>query len=92
MKLERRKGRPDHLPRPRTKGFTLMQDQRLPSLQGSYPPKLTILHISLPTAAYTGHFESVQEMADELDKLQERTGIDVPIHVDAASGGFVARE
>jgi len=26
----------------------------------------------------------------QLDALQERTGLDIPIHVDAASGGFVA--
>ncbi|KAK6904943.1 glutamate decarboxylase [Kwoniella mangroviensis CBS 10435] len=41
-------------------------------------------------STYTGTFESVQGMSDELDKYQEETGIDIPIHVDAASGGFVA--
>ena len=25
-----------------------------------------------------------------VDELQEKTGLDIPIHVDAASGGFVA--
>ena len=25
-----------------------------------------------------------------MDGLQERTGLDIPIHVDAASGGFIA--
>lgn len=25
-----------------------------------------------------------------MDDLQERTGLDVPIHVDGASGGFIA--
>ena len=25
-----------------------------------------------------------------MDELQEKTGLDIPIHVDAASGGFVA--
>jgi hypothetical protein len=29
-------------------------------------------------------------MSDELDKYEAETGISVPIHVDAASGGFVA--
>jgi glutamate decarboxylase len=29
-------------------------------------------------------------MSDELDKYEKETGIHVPIHVDAASGGFVA--
>ncbi|KAF8639285.1 hypothetical protein AX16_010357 [Volvariella volvacea WC 439] len=41
-------------------------------------------------STYTGHFEDVQEMSDLLDKLQEDTGLDIPIHVDAASGGFIA--
>jgi len=41
-------------------------------------------------STYTGHFENVQLMSDLLDDLQERTGLDIPIHVDAASGGFVA--
>ncbi|KAK9466941.1 pyridoxal phosphate-dependent transferase [Lipomyces arxii] len=41
-------------------------------------------------STYTGHYEPVQEISALLDDLQERTGIDVPIHVDAASGGFVA--
>ncbi|WRT63420.1 glutamate decarboxylase [Kwoniella shivajii] len=41
-------------------------------------------------STYTGSFESVKGMSDELDKYQEETGIDIPIHVDAASGGFVA--
>src|SRR4029077_14975571 len=32
----------------------------------------------------------VKEISDALDKLQAETGLDVPIHVDGASGGFVA--
>ncbi len=39
---------------------------------------------------YTGLYESVQEISDALDELQARTGLDIPIHVDAASGGFLA--
>jgi len=41
-------------------------------------------------STYTGVFENVQEMSDLLDEYQTKTGQDVPIHVDAASGGFVA--
>ncbi|KAK3363422.1 glutamate decarboxylase [Lasiosphaeria hispida] len=41
-------------------------------------------------STYTGHFEPVEEISNILDKYQERTGVDIPIHVDAASGGFVA--
>ncbi|KAI0972081.1 glutamate decarboxylase [Xylaria arbuscula] len=41
-------------------------------------------------STYTGHYEPVEEVSKILDRFQERTGIDIPIHVDAASGGFVA--
>jgi glutamate decarboxylase len=39
---------------------------------------------------YTGAYEPVEEIARALDDLQERTGLDIPIHVDGASGAFVA--
>ncbi|CAB4935751.1 MAG: glutamate decarboxylase [Actinobacteria bacterium] len=39
---------------------------------------------------YTGLYEPVQEIAAALDDLQKRTGLDVPIHVDGASGGMIA--
>jgi glutamate decarboxylase len=35
-------------------------------------------------------YEPVQAVAQALDKLQKDKGIDIPIHVDAASGGFLA--
>ncbi|CAK9780193.1 glutamate decarboxylase [Cutaneotrichosporon oleaginosum] len=41
-------------------------------------------------STYTGAFENVKEMSDLLDAYEEKTGNHVPIHVDAASGGFVA--
>ncbi|KAF9438573.1 hypothetical protein BGZ76_006793 [Entomortierella beljakovae] len=41
-------------------------------------------------STYTGHFEDVEGMSKLLDKIQEEKGWDIPIHVDAASGGFVA--
>ncbi|TRM62343.1 pyridoxal phosphate-dependent transferase [Schizophyllum amplum] len=41
-------------------------------------------------STYNGAFEDVSRMSDLLDDLQERTGLDIPIHVDAASGGFIA--
>ena len=47
-------------------------------------------HGSILGSTYTGVFESVKGMSDELDKYEAETGISVPIHVDAASGGFVA--
>jgi glutamate decarboxylase len=39
---------------------------------------------------YTGHYELVKPLADALDKLEAETGLSVDIHVDAASGGFLA--
>jgi glutamate decarboxylase len=41
-------------------------------------------------STYTGHYEPVKEMSDALDEYESRTGHHVPIHVDAASGGFIA--
>ncbi|OBZ75863.1 Glutamate decarboxylase 5 [Grifola frondosa] len=41
-------------------------------------------------STYTGHYEPVKEMAGLLDEYEQRTGHSVPIHVDAASGGFIA--
>ncbi|HLX36109.1 MAG TPA: glutamate decarboxylase [Candidatus Limnocylindrales bacterium] len=39
---------------------------------------------------FTCQYEPVAAVAAALDDLQARTGLDVPIHVDGASGGFVA--
>ena len=39
---------------------------------------------------YTGEYEPVADLSAALDDLQSRTGLDVDIHVDAASGGFTA--
>lgn len=39
---------------------------------------------------FTGQYEPVKAVSDALDKLQLETGLDIPIHVDGASGGFLA--
>jgi len=39
---------------------------------------------------FTCAYEPVKAVSDALDKLQEDTGLDIPIHVDGASGGFLA--
>ena len=39
---------------------------------------------------FTCAFEPVKAVADALDKLQKDTGLDIPMHVDGASGGFLA--
>lgn len=38
----------------------------------------------------TLQYEPVAAICQALDEYQKRTGIDVPVHVDAASGGFIA--
>lgn len=39
---------------------------------------------------FTGEYEPVKAVHDALDKYEAETGIDIPIHVDGASGGFLA--
>jgi glutamate decarboxylase len=39
---------------------------------------------------FTGDYEPVEALAAALDDFQSHTGLDIPIHVDAASGGFLA--
>ena len=39
---------------------------------------------------FTGIYEPVAALALALDDLQRDTGLNIPIHVDAASGGFIA--
>ncbi|MCP5167885.1 MAG: glutamate decarboxylase [Pseudomonadales bacterium] len=39
---------------------------------------------------FTGGYEPVAAVSQALDQLQRETGLDIPIHVDGASGGFLA--
>jgi glutamate decarboxylase len=50
----------------------------------------TIGVVSVLGSTFDGSFEPVKEIADALDDLQDDRGLDVPLHVDGASGGFVA--
>jgi glutamate decarboxylase len=50
----------------------------------------TIFVVPTFGVTYTGRYEPVAELASALDELERRTGLDVDIHVDAASGGFLA--
>jgi glutamate decarboxylase len=50
----------------------------------------TIGVVAILGSTFDGSYEPVAEIAAALDDLQERTGHDVPIHVDGASGGLVA--
>ncbi|PXA67328.1 glutamate decarboxylase [Cryobacterium arcticum] len=55
-----------------------------------YVDENTIGVVAIMGVTYTGIYEPVQEIAAALDEIQARTGLDVPIHVDGASGGMVA--
>lgn len=39
---------------------------------------------------YTCQYEPVKAVADALDVFEKKTGLDIPVHVDGASGGFLA--
>lgn len=65
-----------------------------PTLDGydlaSYVDENTIGVVAIMGVTYTGEYEPVAKIAAALDDLQAATGLDVPIHVDGASGGFIA--
>ena len=50
----------------------------------------TIAVAAILGSTFDGRYEPVAEIAAALDALERDKGIDVPIHVDAASGGFIA--
>jgi len=49
----------------------------------------TIGVVAILGTTYTGELEPVAEICAALDELVSQGGVDVPVHVDAASGGFV---
>jgi glutamate decarboxylase len=50
----------------------------------------TIGVVAILGSTFDGSYEPVRDIAAALDQLQSDKGLDIPIHVDAASGGFVA--
>jgi glutamate decarboxylase len=50
----------------------------------------TIGVVAILGSTFDGSYEPVAEIAAALDELEQKEGLDVPIHVDGASGGFVA--
>jgi glutamate decarboxylase len=50
----------------------------------------TIGVVAILGSTFDGSYEPVKEIADALDALEREGGLDVSIHVDAASGGFIA--
>src|ERR1017187_3657435 len=50
----------------------------------------TIMAVPTFGVTYTGAYEPVEAMSRALDQLQTDTGLDIDIHVDGASGAFLA--
>jgi glutamate decarboxylase len=50
----------------------------------------TIGVVAVLGSVVDGSYEPIAEIAAALDGLEDRTGLSIPLHVDAASGGFVA--
>ena len=50
----------------------------------------TIGVVVIMGSTFDGRYENVKEVNDALTKLNRKNGWNVPIHVDGASGGFVA--
>ncbi len=73
--------------------YVPMTRQRL-HLRGEAAAQLcdenTIGVVAIMGSTMDGSYEPVLEINEALDRLAGERGIDVPIHVDAASGGFVA--
>jgi len=50
----------------------------------------TIMVVPTFGGTYTGAYEMVKPLSDALDTLQREQGLDIDIHVDGASGAFLA--
>ncbi|MEU9038418.1 glutamate decarboxylase [Streptomyces sp. NPDC048352] len=61
-----------------------------PHQLAAYVDENTIGVVAILGVTYTCDYEPVAEIAAALDRIQAEHGWDVPVHVDAASGGFVA--
>jgi glutamate decarboxylase len=55
-----------------------------------YVDENTIGVVAVLGSTMDGSYEPVQEICATLDAYEERSGVSVPVHVDAASGGFIA--
>ena len=50
----------------------------------------TIGVVAVLGSTMDGTYEPVEEICAKLDEYQQASGVSVPVHVDAASGGFIA--
>jgi glutamate decarboxylase len=56
----------------------------------AYSDENTIGVVTVLGSTFDGSYEPVAEICAALDRLQADQGPDIPVHVDGASGGFVA--
>lgn len=56
----------------------------------NYVDENTIGVVGIMGVTYTGMYEPIAEISAALDRIQEKSGWDVKIHVDGASGGMIA--
>lgn len=49
----------------------------------------TIGIVPIMGITYTGQYDDVKQLNDKLHKFNKEKGLEIPIHVDAASGGFI---
>jgi glutamate decarboxylase len=60
-----------------------------PHLALQYCDENTICIVPIQGVTWTGLNDDVEELNDALDEYNAKTGYEIPIHVDAASGGFI---
>ena len=75
---------------PRYANITLDSPVLTPERMLALADENTIGVVGILGVTYTGGYEPIEELATALDDLQARTGLDVPLHVDGASGGMIA--
>ncbi|MFI8004735.1 glutamate decarboxylase [Streptomyces sp. NPDC086010] len=56
----------------------------------SYIDENTIGVVAILGVTYTGMYEPIDKIAAVLDAIQRDTGLDIPIHIDGASGAMIA--
>jgi glutamate decarboxylase len=57
---------------------------------GDFVDENTICVAAILGSTFTGQFEDVKRLNDALEELHRSHDLDIKIHVDAASGGFIA--
>ncbi len=68
----------------------IMQAEDAKKYVEKYCDENTIGFVSTLGVTYTGQYEPVKALSDALDEFEKETGLNIPIHVDGASGGFLA--